>query len=103
MINKEQIAHDLTMVYLNNRYGINVSGTISGISGNVYGDVGTNKLPHVLENKYSKSKSGIKNIFSPKEKIPIEGEYISDDIIPKLINEYFDTYKRILETLDRMM
>ena len=26
MTSKEQIAHDLTMIYMKNRYGINVSG-----------------------------------------------------------------------------
>ena len=51
MISKDQIAHDLAMAYINNRYGAEVSGQFSvetwndEISGS--GAVGTERLPDV--------------------------------------------------------
>ena len=49
MISKEQIAHDLTIVYLNNRYGIDVGGHISVFDGDGHGDVSTEKFPDISD------------------------------------------------------
>ena len=63
MISKEQIAHDLTMIYLENKYEIHVTGElyISGDSGN--GTISTEHFPSVSEPDYIKVKTGEKGMF----------------------------------------
>lgn len=100
MINKEQIAHDLTMVYLNNRYGIEVDGQISISDGDGFGDVGTKKFPHISEIKYKKMGTGEKGFLGLEKKVKIADGCVADDIIDRLIREYYQTYNRILSRLD---
>ena len=99
MINKEQVAHDLTMVYLNNRYGVNIEGYFSILDGDGHGNVSTEKLPAVSEIKYRKVGTGEKNFLGLEKKTKIEDGLMIDDIIDDLINEYHQVYNRILERL----
>ena len=68
MISKEQIAHDLAIVYMKNRYGINVTGDfyISGASGS--GTVKTESFPDASEPEYTKVKTGEKGLFGLERK-----------------------------------
>ena len=68
MISKEQIAHDLAIVYMKNRYGINVTGDfyISGASGS--GTVKTERFPDASEPEYTKVKTGEKGLFGLERK-----------------------------------
>ena len=45
MITKEQVAHDLAIVYLNNRYGITVGGSFDYSCGIGTGSVSTEHAP----------------------------------------------------------
>ena len=99
MITKEQIAHDLTMVYLNNRYGIYVSGDITITDGRGYGNVETSKFPSVSEIKYKKVGTGERGFFGFEKKVSVKDGYLADDIIAGLIDEYHQTYNRILSRL----
>ena len=99
MITKEQIAHDLTMVYLNNRYGINVDGDFSVMDGDGRGHIDTEKFPSVLEIKYKKVGTGERGFFGFEKQTRVQDGYESDDIIDELIKEYHQTYNRILSRL----
>ena len=99
MITKEQLAHELTIVYLNNRYGINVFGDCSVSDGDGSGDVYTERFPCVSEIKYRKVGTGQKGFLGFEKKIKIEDGYAADDIIDSLINEYYQTYERILSRI----
>lgn len=68
MISKEQIAHDLAMVYMKNRYGIDVTGSFSINEGDGTGVVTTERLPHTTEAAYAKVKTGEKGLFGIEKK-----------------------------------
>jgi hypothetical protein len=68
MISKEQIAHELTMMYLYNRYGVDVSGnfTVTSYDENRVGGSGsveTNHIPSTKEPKNTKVGTGQKGFF----------------------------------------
>ena len=100
MISKEQIAHDLTIVYLNNRYGINVEGDFSVSSGDGYGDITTIKFPDIFEIKYKKISTGEKGFLGIEKKVKVEDGYKADGIIDMMIEEYHKVFSRILTRLN---
>ena len=100
MISKEQIAHNLTIIYLNNRFGVNVEGYISISDGDGGGNITTEKFPHISENKYKKVGTGEKNFLGIEKKVKIEDGYQSDNIIDSMIEEYYQIFSRILSRLD---
>lgn len=100
MISREQIAHDLTIVYLNNRYGIRVEGDISVHHGDGSGNITTRKLPDVSQIKYIKVGTGEKGFLGIEKKVKVEDGYIADGIIDEMIKEYYQVYSRILNRLD---
>ena len=100
MISKEQIAHDLTIVYLNNRYGINVEGDISVSDGDGHGDITTKTFPDISEIKYKKVGTGEKGFLGIEKKIKVEDGYKADSIIDDMIEEYYQVFSRILSRLN---
>jgi hypothetical protein len=101
MISKEQLAHDLTMVYLNNRYGINVTGNFHVSDGDGGGNITTATFPCVSDIKYKKVGTGEKGFLGFEKKVKVEDGYKADYIIDKLINEYYQTYERMLNRIDQ--
>lgn len=106
MISKEQIAHDLAIVYLINRYGaevvgrFDVSGDRESVSG--YGNVGTLRMPDVDEERIIKVKTGNKKGFGPfmyNEKVKVADGYKVDRIFTEMIQDYKDAYTKIIELL----
>ena len=100
MISKEQIAHDLTIVYLNNRYGINVEGYISVNDGDGHGDITTKTFPDISEVNYIKVGTGEKGFLGLEKKVKVEDGYKADSIIDDMIKEYYQVFSRILSRLD---
>ena len=99
MINKEQIAHNLTVIYLSNRYGINVEGYISVTDGNGSGNIDTEKFPDISEIKYVKVGTGERGFLGIEKKIKVEDGYKADIIIDKMISDYYQIFSRILSRL----
>jgi hypothetical protein len=106
MIGKEQIAHDLAMAYVNNRYGAEVSGEFSvntwgdEVSGS--GEVETSRLPGVGEILMTKVGTGEKYFFGLIEKTEsVEAGYVVDGIFERMIEDYYAAYSRFLELLAR--
>ena len=100
MISKEQIAHDLTIVYLNNRYGIDVGGYISVSDGDGRGDVSTEKFPDISEINYKKVGTGERGFLGIEKKVKVEDGYKADSIIDDMIEEYYQVFSRILSRLN---
>ena len=95
MISKEQIAHNLTIIYLTNRYGIDVDGSISDGRGRV----DTSRFPDVSKINYKKVGTGEKGFLGIEKKVKVEDGYKSDRIIDEMIKEYYQLYDRILSRL----
>jgi len=109
MISREQIAHDLAIVYLNNRYGIDVTGdfnvysnslenTVESVSGT--GSVVTSHFSSVKEPKYIKVGTGEKGMFGIEKKKKIPSGYLVDDIFNNMIDDYGLAYAHFLELLE---
>lgn len=106
MISKEQIAHDLTMVYLCNRYGIDVRGSfcVSGMSGSSVtgdGEVVTDHFPSVDEPKYVKVKTDEKGIFGIEKTEKVQNGYVVDDIFKAMVEEYHQAYSYFCKLLEK--
>jgi hypothetical protein len=104
MTSKDQIAHDLAMVYLSNRYGPEVTGTFSvstwqkDVTGS--GDVETKRLPGVNEIRTAKVGTGEKHFFGLVEKkISVDAGFEIDQTFEMMIAEYFEAKTRILKLL----
>ena len=102
MISSEQIAHDLAMVYVHNRYGAEVTGSLEvhdygdGVSGS--GEVKTERLPRV-DSTYKRSvPTGERRFFGlmNKKELVDTGEYRVDEVFLEMIADYRAAYSRIL-------
>lgn len=109
MISREQIAHDLTIVYLNNKYGIDVTGDINifsnssedklnSVSG--YGSVVTKHLPNLKETKFKKVGTGEIGFLGFEKKKKVPSGYVVDDIFNNMIDDYTLVYAHFLELLE---
>lgn len=104
MVSKEQIAHELTMTYLNNRYGVDVSGTfnvsqydenkVSGI-----GNVETKHIPSTKQPKNVKVGTGQKGFLGFEKKTTIQDGYLVDDVFSEMVEEYFQAYSKFYDLL----
>lgn len=109
MISKEQIAHDLTMVYLSNRYGVDVRGdfkvdsssndqNITGVNGS--GSVETYHIPNVKDPQLIKVGTGEKMFLGFEKKKIVQSGYLVDDIFCNMIGEYYLAYTHFLKFLE---
>ncbi len=103
MIAKEQIAHELAMIYMSNRYAIDISGTISGDEDSVVGFISTEHLPGTQKEKTKRVKTGeIKKIGPIKieKKETVSDGYKVDSIFSEMVDEYYAAYNKFLELLE---
>ena len=100
MISKEQVAHDLSMAYINNRYGIDVSGSFDVSDGSGSGRVRTNHLPGANEIKKIKIGTGEKGFLGREKKEWVESGFLIDEIFINMMNDYQTSYSRFLELLN---
>lgn len=106
MPSNEQIAHDLAMTYVNNRYGAEVSGQFSvdtwndKVSGS--GTVETSRLPAVDAIQVLRVGTGERYFFGLRERMEsVDGGYAVDGIFEGMIKDYRASYARFLELLER--
>ena len=99
MISKEQIAHDLAIVYMKNRYGINVTGDfyISGASGS--GTVKTERFPDASEPEYTKVKTGETGLFGLERKQKVLSGNKVDPLFAEMVQNYYDAYFHFYQLL----
>ena len=103
---KEQLALDLTLVYLSNRFGIDVSGNISTSGGtdniDVTGEVCTSHLPDTDEINYRRVGTGQKGFLGIEKKATIEDGKKVDYIFRDMVSEYYKAYNHFLTILNNM-
>lgn len=99
MVSKEQIAHELTMVYMNNIYGINVSGYFNFSDGDGIGTVETSHFPDVSEISYSKVKTGEKGFLGIEKKKKIPSGCQVDPLFSEMVENYYGAYNKFLDLL----
>ncbi|GLJ80854.1 MULTISPECIES: DUF2510 domain-containing protein [Microbacterium] len=120
-MSREQIAHDLAIAYLNNRYGPEVTGEFSvtadqdwsGDSPRVTdvtgsGEVRTENLPRVDKIRMDRVevRTGERGFFGlgPEKVSTVEvdsGEFEVDPVFKNMIRDYFEAYFRFVELLER--
>ena len=107
MVNNEQIAHDLAMVYLGNRHGAEVEGefevSTSGDDVTGSGEVWTERLPEVDSTRKKRVGTGERHLLGLREKKKWidTGEYEVDEHFQEMIKDYYAAYSRFLELLAR--
>lgn len=104
MISKEQIAHELTIIYLNNRYGIDVCGSFNFLSYdeakvNGSGSVETNHFPSANEPKNIKVGTGHKGFLGFEKRTTVQDGYLVDDIFIEMVDNYHNAYSKFLNLL----
>ena len=108
MIDKEQVAHDPAMTYLNNRYGAEVSGAFSvetwndEVSGS--GSVTTERLPDVDQVHKVKRETGETYFFGLRKKtewVESGQGYEVDRAFASMIDDYYEAFARFLALLER--
>ena len=86
MISKEQIAHDLTMIYMRNLYGIDITGSDEEIS--------TSHLPNIVEPQYEKKGTGKKILFGIEITQDVPMGYKVDNLFSEMTETYFQAYSK---------
>jgi len=106
MINKEQIAHDLALVYLNNRFGPEITSDFEVYSFEAddvrsRGSVDTERLPELMTVATKQVPTGEKTrwLKNPVTKT-VEDGYEIDPIFLNMIQVYQQAYNRILLLLN---
>ena len=101
MISKEQIAHDLTMVYMKNRYGPSVDGIIAMTDGAGSGTVSTDHFPSTTKIKYRREKTGEKGFLGIEKKKRVESGHKVDDLFNDMVEDYTNAYIKFLKLLEQ--
>jgi hypothetical protein len=102
MMDKRQIAHDLTIVYLNNRYGPEVRGSIAYSEDGGAGDVQTMRMPGPTERRTKKIGTGEMRLRGLLEKkVRVDDGLKIDGIFEEVLQDYIAVYQRFYELIDR--
>jgi hypothetical protein len=113
-MNADQIAHDLAIAYINNRYGVNVTGNFSVESSTNYesdtvrdvrgqGNVETHHLPDLSDLQMVRVGTGTRSLFGigpEKTRLEPTGEYAVDSVFRSMIADYHNAYQRFLQLLE---
>jgi len=106
-VSLEVLAHDLAIVYLNNRYGPDVSGDLDvssiGDSSSFEASVSTDRLPDVQARVTSRVPTGEKMFFGlmDRKKTVETGEFQVDETFNRMIDDYAEAYGRFLHLLSQ--
>ncbi|MBC9225939.1 hypothetical protein GL325_06380 [Aeromicrobium sp. 636] len=101
-MDRDQLAHDMAMAYIHNRYGAEVSGEFSVSSSTDYdsgavndvsgkGTVETDRLPEVFEVETTRVKTGERHLFGlgPAKTMEVStGQYAVDRVFRRMIEDY---------------
>lgn len=97
MISNEQIAHDLTIIYMRNLYAVDISGDISTYDRDVSGSISTSHFPSPDKPSYKCIKTGEKGWFGLDKTITIQDGYEVDDLFDDMIQTYFNAYSKFYQ------
>lgn len=99
MISKEQIAHDLTMIYMKNKYGIDIAGDFSMSGEYGSGTVTTKHFPSASEPQYIKVGTGEKGLLGIERKKKIQSGNIVDNLFEEMVENYYEAYSHFYQIL----
>ena len=99
MISKEQIAHDLAIVYLQNRYGVNLRGDFSVNDGTGIGSLETEHFPSASEPRYVKVPTGEKGFLGLERKERVKSGNKADALFKEIFQDYGAAYSFFYEML----
>jgi len=97
MPTREQIAHDLAIVYMHNRYGAGVEGFFNFTGENGNGSVSTQRLPGPEQVKYRSVPTGERGFMGLQRKQRVEDGRAVDEIFAAMLAEYRQAYRVFLE------
>jgi hypothetical protein len=106
-VSLEVLAHDLAIVYLNNRYGPDVSGELdvssTGDSSSFEAIVSTDRLPDVQARVTRRVPTGEKVFFGlmDRKQLVETGELQVDATFNRMIDDYGEAYGRFLQLLSQ--
>lgn len=100
MISKEQIAHDLALTYLSNKYGVDVNGDFDISEGSGSGSVVTEHLPDLNAIKKVKVRTGERGFLGIEKKKTVEVGYEVNDVFANMIEDYYSAYARFFGLLN---
>ena len=89
MLSKEQLAHELAMVYMNNKYGIHVSGRLYANDGYGEGSIETAHFPDVSEAVYTKVGTGETGFLGIEKKMKVQTGHEVDPIFSEMVENYY--------------
>jgi hypothetical protein len=107
MIPKEQIAHDLAIAYINNKYGVEVSGDfdVSTYGDDVIGSgsVSTEYLPDIVSSNMIKVGTGEKGLLGKEKKKWVQDgvTYPADKVFRDMNKDYHAAYERFITLLSQ--
>ena len=101
MLSKEQLAHELAMVYMNNKYGIHVSGSLYTNDGYGEGNIDTKHFPNVSEAMYTKVGTGKTGFLGIEKKMKVQNGHEVDPIFSEMVENYYGAYHKFLELLSK--
>ena len=99
MVSKEQIAHELTMIYMRNIYGTDITGFFSINDGDGSGTISTEKFPSIDVPKYKKIGTGEKGLLGFEKKQKIQDGYAVDDLFAEMTETYLQTYSKFYQLI----
>ena len=96
MVSNEQIAHELTMLYLYNRYGAWVTGDFS----RGYGSINNVRFPSVIDPNNVSIRRGKKGFLGTVSKEEMSSDEVARENFEEIVAEYRQAYNIFLELLE---
>lgn len=114
-MNVDQVAHDLAIAYINNRFGAEITGTFTVSSSTNYdndtvrdvvgeGTVTTERHPGPYDPELVRVGTGARSLFGigpEKTRLEPTGAYAVDDIFRSMIDEYEHAFQRLVQLLQQ--
>ncbi len=99
MLPNEKVAHDLAMVYMNQRYSVTIEGKIYGRDGDVDGEIKTLRYPSTTQPNYVKVKTGEKGFLGREKTEKVQSGMAIDSVFVEMTKEYLYAYNYFYQLL----
>ena len=96
MASNEHIAHELTMLYLYNRYGTVVGGNFT----NGHGSIHTFQFPDAMSSELLDVRTDEVGFLGVRKVEKMPSSSVADEYFKAIVEEYRSVYERILEMLN---
>lgn len=100
MLTNEKIAHDLAIVYLSNRYGVQLDSNFRIRGGDSLGSIETCHFPSTDEPRYEEVDVGRKGLLGGSKKERVEVGRKVDPLFAEILKDYRAAYNYFLLQLE---